>query len=133
MTPEQLDALPPLLLSNAAGVRVTITPVGAAIQRFVVPVSGKELDIVLGWNRPSTYAVRARARVGGAVVLHADSIAPHCCRCCRGTSCCAVLSRQAATSNSSSSSRTAADPDNMRADVDRGRRHALSLTARTAR
>jgi hypothetical protein len=51
------DALKNIILSNRDGVEVHITPVGASIQRLIVPVQGKKLDVVLGFNKASTYAV----------------------------------------------------------------------------
>lgn len=53
----RFDALETIALSNRDGVEVHITPVGASIQRFVVPVQGQKLDVVLGFNKASTYAV----------------------------------------------------------------------------
>lgn len=55
----KLDALPTVVLRNQDGAEVHITPVGASIQRLIVPVGqGQALrDVVLGFNQPSTYAV----------------------------------------------------------------------------
>jgi hypothetical protein len=51
------DKLETIVLNNRDGVEVHITPVGASIQRLTVPVQGKKLDVVLGFNKASTYAV----------------------------------------------------------------------------
>lgn len=55
---KQLDKLETVILRNKDGVEVHITPVGASIQRFILPVAKEEArDVVLGFNKPSTYAV----------------------------------------------------------------------------
>jgi hypothetical protein len=56
---QQLDRLETVVLKNRDGVEVHITPVGASIQRFIVPVGQQQerRDVVLGFNRSSTYAV----------------------------------------------------------------------------
>jgi hypothetical protein len=56
------DRLEAILLSNRDGVEVHITPVGASIQRLIVPVQGSKLDVVLGFNKASTYAVSDECR-----------------------------------------------------------------------
>jgi hypothetical protein len=55
----RFDVLETIVLSNRDGVEVHITPVGASIQRLIVPVQEKKLDVVLGFNKASTYAVSA--------------------------------------------------------------------------
>lgn len=47
----------PIVLKNRDGVEVHILPVGASIQRLIVPTKDKKLDIVLGFNKASTYEV----------------------------------------------------------------------------
>jgi hypothetical protein len=47
-----LDKLSPIILRNAEGMEVHLTPVGASIQRLII--NGK--DVVLGYEHPSTYA-----------------------------------------------------------------------------
>jgi hypothetical protein len=56
------DKLDTIVLSNRDGVEVHITPVGASIQRWIVPVQGSKLDVVLGFNKASTYAVSDECR-----------------------------------------------------------------------
>jgi hypothetical protein len=51
------DHLEPVVLQNKEGVEVHITPIGASIQRLILPVNGKPVDVVLGFNNSSTYAV----------------------------------------------------------------------------
>ncbi|KAF8061163.1 hypothetical protein HT031_004625 [Scenedesmus sp. PABB004] len=64
-----LDSDPPLVLTNALGVEVHVLRVGAAIQRLIVPLPGGERrDVVLGHNRPSTYATVEGTPYFGAVV-----------------------------------------------------------------
>uniref|UniRef100_A0A383V4H7 Aldose 1-epimerase n=1 Tax=Tetradesmus obliquus TaxID=3088 RepID=A0A383V4H7_TETOB len=64
----RFDALETIALSNRDGVEVHITPVGASIQRFVVPVQGQKLDVVLGFNKASTYATIPGTPYFGAIV-----------------------------------------------------------------
>lgn len=56
---KQLDKLETVVLQNRDGVEVHITPVGASIQRFILPVGQlqEKRDVVLGFNKASTYAV----------------------------------------------------------------------------
>jgi aldose 1-epimerase len=55
---KQLDKLEAVVLKNRDGVEVHITPVGASIQRFILPLGqGERRDVVLGFNKASTYAV----------------------------------------------------------------------------
>lgn len=63
---KKLDKLEPVVLKNKQGVEVHITPVGASIQRLIVPVGSKKQlqDVVLGFNKPSTYAVRRKCTHG---------------------------------------------------------------------
>lgn len=58
----ECDDAKTVILQNRDGVEVHITPVGACIQRLIVPVQGKKVDIVLGHNKASTYAVSAHCR-----------------------------------------------------------------------
>jgi hypothetical protein len=56
----KLNSLHPIILSNSEGLIVHITRVGASIQRlYVQDRDGKQLDVVLGFEHPSTYAVGA--------------------------------------------------------------------------
>lgn len=55
---QQLDKLETVVLKNRDGVEVHITPVGASIQRLILPVGQERRDVVLGFNKASTYAVR---------------------------------------------------------------------------
>lgn len=63
---QQLDKLETVVLKNRDGVEVHITPVGASIQRFILPVGQQQeaRDVVLGFNKASTYAVSGRHRRG---------------------------------------------------------------------
>ncbi len=61
------DRLQQIVLKNNEGVEVHITPVGASIQRFIVPIRGKAVDIVLGFNKASTYAVSCYKRFGSCI------------------------------------------------------------------
>lgn len=56
----KFDDLQPIVLQNKEGVEVHISPVGASIQRLIIPIKGKKLDIVLGFNKAATYAVSYR-------------------------------------------------------------------------
>jgi hypothetical protein len=63
----RLNRLRPIVMKNKDGVEVHITPVGASIQRLIIPISGAKRDVVLGFNTPASYAVSrlcacARAR-----------------------------------------------------------------------
>lgn len=62
---KQLDRLETVVLKNRDGVEVHITPVGASIQRFIVPLGQERRDVVLGFNKASTYAVRWGQVLGG--------------------------------------------------------------------
>jgi hypothetical protein len=56
----KLNSLQPIILANSDGVVVHITRVGASIQQLrVQDRDGKQLDVVLGYAHPSTYAVSA--------------------------------------------------------------------------
>ena len=61
----QLDQLPLLTLGpNDLGVTAVISPVGASILKLAVPAAdGKPVDVVLGYERASSYAVGARGRL----------------------------------------------------------------------
>lgn len=66
---KQLDKLETVILKNRDGVEVHITPVGASIQRFILPLGqGERRDVVLGFNKASTYALLAGTPYFGAVV-----------------------------------------------------------------
>ncbi len=56
---DEYDALPIHVLRNAHGMEVHISPVGGTILKLLVPgADGTEpVDVVLGWDRPSEYAV----------------------------------------------------------------------------
>eukprot|EP00879_Flechtneria_rotunda_P031534 GHRR01034456.1.p1 GENE.GHRR01034456.1~~GHRR01034456.1.p1 ORF type:complete len:100 (+),score=12.11 GHRR01034456.1:235-534(+) len=45
----------PIILTNKDGVEVHILPVGAVIQRLIIPVNGRKIDVVLGFNKAATY------------------------------------------------------------------------------
>lgn len=64
-----LDQLPRLQLGpNKLGVSAQISPVGASILKLVVPAAdGAPVDVVLGFERASTYAVRCGATVAPSV------------------------------------------------------------------
>ncbi|KAF6257191.1 aldose-1-epimerase [Scenedesmus sp. NREL 46B-D3] len=64
----KFDKLETIVLRNRDGVEVHITPVGASIQRLIVPVQGKQLDVVLGFNKASTYATIPGTPYFGAIV-----------------------------------------------------------------
>jgi hypothetical protein len=64
------DKLDTIVLSNQDGVEVHITPVGASIKRLVVPVKGSKLDVVLGFNKASTYAVSGECKRIRIVTKH---------------------------------------------------------------
>lgn len=52
--------LPPIELSNNKGMKVTILPFGAIIQRMIVPdKNGNPVDVALGMNKASEYLVSA--------------------------------------------------------------------------
>lgn len=47
-------------LRNSRGVQADIIPIGATIQRLLVPdINGKAEDIVLGYDDPQSYRVSA--------------------------------------------------------------------------
>lgn len=63
------DKLRSFVLKNAKGVEVHITPVGAAIQRLLVPDKHRQVaDVVLGFDRASTYATCKPSPYFGAIV-----------------------------------------------------------------
>jgi hypothetical protein len=68
------------VLRNSDGVEVHITPVGASIQRLIVPIAGAKRDVVLGFNKPSSYAVSGDA----IVVVCVCVCAPHAAVCSNG-------------------------------------------------
>jgi hypothetical protein len=57
---KQLDKLETVVLKNRNGAEVHITPVGASIQRLIVPVGQEKRDVVLGFTHASTYAVSSQ-------------------------------------------------------------------------
>ena len=60
-TRNQYNRLPVILLRNNENITVQISLVGASIQRLYVPDrNGGLLDVVLGFEHQSTYAVCAR-------------------------------------------------------------------------
>jgi hypothetical protein len=72
-----LNQLPVYTLGpNAAGVTVSITPVGASITRLSVPgAGGAPLDIVLGYERAASYALANSPYLGAVVGRCANRIA----------------------------------------------------------
>eukprot|EP00775_Hariotina_reticulata_P008395 gene8395-8579_t len=57
-----------VVLQNKEGVEVHITPIGASIQRLILPVNGQLVDVVLGFNKSSTYANIQGTPYFGAIV-----------------------------------------------------------------
>lgn len=66
----QLDQLPLLVLGpNDLGISAVISPVGASILKLVVPAAdGKPVDVVLGYERASSYALQEDTPYFGSVV-----------------------------------------------------------------
>lgn len=63
------DDLPVYVLKNKKGMEVHITPVGAAIQRLMVPDQDNHLvDVVLGFDKPSQYMTSRPTLYFGAIV-----------------------------------------------------------------
>eukprot|EP00878_Enallax_costatus_P003704 GHUV01003920.1.p1 GENE.GHUV01003920.1~~GHUV01003920.1.p1 ORF type:complete len:385 (+),score=76.80 GHUV01003920.1:295-1449(+) len=58
----------PIVLKNSDGVEVHILPIGATIQRLIVPTKDRNLDIVLGFNKASTYENLVDTPYFGAIV-----------------------------------------------------------------
>lgn len=72
-----LNQLPAYTLGpNAAGITVSITPVGASITRLCVPgAGGAPLDVVLGYERAASYALANAPYLGAVVGRCANRIA----------------------------------------------------------
>lgn len=82
---KQLDRLETVVLKNRDGVEVHITPVGASIQRFILPLgNGERQDVVLGFNKASTYAVSVHV-CHAAVTVHVPGSSV--CLCARQRVC----------------------------------------------
>jgi len=68
-----LNQLPLLQLGpNQLGISATVSPVGATITKLIVPAAdGSPVDVVLGFERASTYAVRRVLRSWSALPFNA--------------------------------------------------------------
>eukprot|EP00879_Flechtneria_rotunda_P002713 GHRR01002919.1.p1 GENE.GHRR01002919.1~~GHRR01002919.1.p1 ORF type:complete len:377 (+),score=99.27 GHRR01002919.1:235-1365(+) len=65
----------PIILTNKDGVEVHILPVGAVIQRLIIPVNGRKIDVVLGFNKAATYLLHNSPYFGAIVGRCANRIA----------------------------------------------------------